>query len=223
MKQNKYFIIGILLSIILHSIIFLAFNINIKPQIHPKDVVYIKTIHINPPATKSPTEKSITKHYKIIKPSKYQKNYNYKNSSSIDYNKTIPSFKDISTNIYNKPKPMKLKPSKPTPKTPPKPKPSKPKKPQNNKPTKPTKPSISYKHIDIIGYSADLIDYLERVFRYIHQNCKGDGILEVNLYRDGTMNMKVLDKNPVCPDNLQAPPMPDSVMENKIDFLIKIP
>lgn len=225
MKQNRYFIIGIILSITIHVFIFLAFSIKIKHPIHHNDIVYIKSqkTPLKSQSSKNPPQKQHKTKKPVRSQKHYEKSYSTNPKPSIDYNKTIPSFKDISTNFS----PKKQKPSKIKPQPKPQPIKTSPKTHENPMKT-PQKPKnndkyIPYKHIDIIGYSTDLIDYLERVFKYIHENCKGNGILKVKLYKDGTMNIKPIEKKPVCSKNLQAPPMPNSIMENQIDFLLNTP
>lgn len=231
MRQNKYFLIGITLSILIHILVFIAFNIKVKIPIKHQYIVYIKSIKQQTNKTIISKNNLSKSNLKTKKPKKQTyksyKSYKSQKSKSINYNKTIPSFKELSknySNINSKPKsqkPIPIKPkNKPSTLIKPSPKPTKSNNSLYSTQKEKNPPKIKYKHIAIIGYSIDLIDYLERVFKYIHENCKGNAVLEVSLYKDGTMNIKVVNGNALCSKNLQAPPMPNSVMENQIDFLL---
>ncbi|GAB6078179.1 hypothetical protein JCM8795_08650 [Hydrogenobaculum acidophilum] len=211
----------------------------------PKKPIYITTIkqelaHKNlakrlfvKKEPKKEHEKSIKniKHYRTSKSKKIGQSV-----PKINYNLTVPSTKRATTESYNtsssstsskghisklstNPSQNINKPSKN------KEKPSNQKTTQNqqskeNQPKQIMKP----KDINTLGSYFDLISYLEVVFHYIHEHCKGEGVLMFDLYKDGTLRLLEVEKgNPSCDSSLQAPPMPESVMENKLQFLINIP
>lgn len=233
MNQNKYFLIGIAISTLLHIGIFFILQIKIPKQYNIKKTIYIKTINKkqNNSSNKS-LKQAITK--KINHKISNKKHNTHKLISSqkqnINYNLTIPSFEKLSQHVSitttNKKanKTIKHKNTKSSHYIKPQKEKTQEKSPIINKPQHQIKVHMRYKQIDITSTPTDLISYMKTVFKYIHQNCKGKGVLFVILYRDGSLNIKNVSKDiPNCPNNMQAPPMPNSIMENEIQFLINIP
>jgi hypothetical protein len=249
MKRHKFFIFGFLLSILIHLSFLIAFvKINI-PFKKPNKPIYINTIKqantkkIFKKISSTKKEKKHIKEQKIKKrPIPKAKNIKKTNHYKPNYNLTIPPTKEAtltpkqeihSTKTYSK---ENIKKSRNSSK-----KGENQEKNQNNqsKTTKPfnadsntkllkekTKsiPQMKPKSISTLGSYFDFLSYLENVFHYIHQNCKGEGVLMFELYKDGSLKLLKTQKgSATCEKNLQAPPMPSSVMENKIQFLINIP
>ncbi len=241
MKYHRFFIYGFLLSILLHLsflLVFIKINIPLKTKKQPIYISLLKPTKklIENSSIEKPKKpnivKSITKQNKLTPPRKYKESKSP--STKIDYNLSIPSLKQInikSINAYkgssrnSKDLSKAKKPNlnikhehqakTPTGKTI-----SKSEKPKG----KTTQETIKQKHITTLGSYFDLISYLEVVFRYIHEHCRGEGVLMFDLYKDGSLRLVRVEKgDPSCDKNLQAPPMPSSVMENSLQFLINIP
>ncbi len=230
MEDEKYLYIGIVLSILLHTLIFLAFNIKISIQKPIKnELIYIKTTHPKMPGLKESYKPKPMRLKPIqgIKPTS-KSTKNTFTSYQPNYNLGVPSFKELG--VSQSPTPMSkiISTLKKTnqliikhAKTP--------EKSQKEKPAKTSKQEneanvLKPKPLNTLGSDADLLDYLDNVFNYIHEQCKGEGILAINLYKNGSLKIKQTIKgNPLCPQNMQAPPMPESIMENKIQFLINFP
>ncbi len=242
MKSRRFLVYGFLISILIHLFFLLAFvKINI-PLKAPKNPIYITTIK-KELAYKKPIEKPFVKkeHKKPIKNvKKYRTSESkkvVKSTPKINYNLAVPSIKRAtikSSNTLSNSVSSKSHISKPstnhssntnkTSKS--KEKSSSQKTTTQNQQSKENQPKQTMKPKDIstLGSYFDLISYLEVVFHYIHEHCKGEGVLMFDLYKDGTLRLLGIEEgNPSCDSNLQAPPMPDSVMENKLQFLINVP
>lgn len=250
MRKRKFFILGFLLSILIHLSFLLAFvKINI-PFKKPNKPIYISTIkqasNKKTPKKISNTSKEEKKHIKkqktMKKPISKAKNIKKDNHYKSNYNLAIPTLQEAtftpkqethSTKIYSKENTKKSgnsykkvedqeknlnNQSKTTKSS---------NTASNTKPLKETTKSIPQmkpKSISTLGSYFDFLSYLENVFHYIHQNCKGKGVLMFELYKDGSLKLLGIQKgSATCEKNLQAPPMPSSVMENKIQFLINMP
>lgn len=249
MRKHKFFIYGFLLSILIH-LSFLLFFIKINiPFKKPNKPIYISTIkqknNEKTPKDISNTSKKEKKHTKnqktIKKPIPKAKNIKKTSLYTPNYNFTIPTTKEATLtpkqetsttkthSIVNTKTSSKEGSSKKSENQ--KKDQSKTKKPSNTPSNiKPSKekakslPQMKPKNISTLGSYFDFLSYLENVFHYIHQNCKGEGVLMFELYKDGSLKLLGTQKgSATCEKNLQAPPMPSSVMENKIQFLINIP
>jgi len=249
MRKHKFFIYGFLLSILIH-LSFLLFFIKINiPFKKPNKPIYISTIkqknNEKTPKDISNTskeEKKYTKNQKTIKkPITKAKNIKKTSLYTPNYNFTIPTTEEATLtpkqetsttkthSIVNTKTSSKEGSSKKSENQ--KKDQSKTKKPSNTPSNiKPLRekakslPQMKPKNISTLGSYFDFLSYLENVFHYIHQNCKGEGVLMFELYKDGSLKLLGTQKgSATCEKNLQAPPMPSSVMENKIQFLINIP
>ena len=249
MKRHRFFIYGLLLSLLIHLSFLLSFiNINI-PLKAPKQPIYISVL--NKPEkpqvikTAKPTYQEIKKPHK----SHAMKNKTHsqlpktieKTTENVNYNLAIPSLEKAT--IKNKNNiPKKVASSNKISKEPENSnnsekasKPSKSNSENNTSTRKPPSKELSKnkpkpqevmkpKPISTLGSYFDLIGYLEVVFHYIHEHCKGKGVLMFELYKDGSLKLLEVKKgNPTCESNIEAPPMPSSVMENSLEFLIYIP
>jgi len=239
MKKHKLFI-GFLVSILIHLsflMFFIKINIHLKA---PKTPIYISTIkplktplsQATKPSEKPPkTSKRSSARKKISK--------GRQRPHKIDYSLTIPSLKELTEKSVEKAKNsnsksiskgiLKAKTNQEKPKEHTKntskinPKPQETPKQDHKKPSK-ALPKMKPKRIDTVGSYFDILSYLEAVFHYIHQNCKGEGVAMFDLYKDGSLRLLGIKKGNVsCNKPLQAPPMPNSLMENKLQFLINIP
>ncbi|PMP61984.1 MAG: hypothetical protein C0170_02720 [Hydrogenobaculum sp.] len=252
MRRHKFFIFGFLLSILIHLSFLLALvkiNIPFKKPNKPVYISTIKQVSNKRPSKKvsniSKREKRYIKKQKIMKKSMSKaKNIKKDNYYKPNYNLAIPTLQEATLTSKQKTHSTKISSKGSIKRSYKENSPEKgenQEKNQTNK-SKTTKssntasnikplkekpksvPQMKPKNISTLGSYFDFLSYLENVFHYIHQNCKGEGVLMFDLYKDGSLKLLETQKGSVtCEKNLQAPPMPSSVMENKIQFLINIP